>query len=199
MIEQRNELFKAMQSMLEEYRQREQVANLSTHTREPSRRFNYFCYDDDDDYDNKESIIHLNEINSQIPSSIVITTSPLVLPTEDPEDSLIMGNEELNTISEKESDKFIKSSVENLVSIPSESEDISRSDSECIVPSCDDFSSIDVLEEKVVTFSNPLFNLNDDFISSDDESLSDEDVLEDNVKIYSNPLFEFDDEYISSN
>nr|GEX94394.1 hypothetical protein [Tanacetum cinerariifolium] len=52
--------------------------------------------------------------------------------------------------------------------------------------------------EKSVTFSNPLFNSNDDFISSDDESLSDEDVSEDNVKIYSNPLFKFDDEYISS-
>ncbi|GKD45006.1 hypothetical protein Tco_1269651, partial [Tanacetum coccineum] len=44
----------------------------------------------------------------------------------------------------------------------------------------------------------PLFDSNDDFTSSDDESLSDEDVPEDNVKIYSNPLFEFDDEYISS-
>nr|GFA28478.1 hypothetical protein [Tanacetum cinerariifolium] len=49
-----------------------------------------------------------------------------------------------------------------------------------------------------MTFSNPLFNSNDDFISSNDESLSDEDVPEDNVKIYSDPLFEFDDEYISS-
>ncbi|GJZ33682.1 hypothetical protein Tco_0579118 [Tanacetum coccineum] len=49
-----------------------------------------------------------------------------------------------------------------------------------------------------MTFSNPLFDSNDDFTSSDDESLSDEDVLKDNVKIYSNPLFEFDDEYISS-
>ncbi|GKG53242.1 hypothetical protein Tco_0552510, partial [Tanacetum coccineum] len=39
---------------------------------------------------------------------------------------------------------------------------------------------------------------NDDFTSSDDESLSDEDVPKDNVKIYSDPLFEFDDEYISS-
>nr|GEW97032.1 hypothetical protein [Tanacetum cinerariifolium] len=68
-------------------------------------------------------------------------------------------------------DEFIKSSVEDLVLIP---------------------------KEKAVTFSNPLFNSNDDFISSDDESLSDEDVPEDNVKIYSNPLFEFDDEYISS-
>nr|GFB17918.1 hypothetical protein [Tanacetum cinerariifolium] len=49
-----------------------------------------------------------------------------------------------------------------------------------------------------MTFSNPIFNLNDDVISSDDDSLSDEDVPKDNVKIYSNPLFEFDDEYISS-
>ncbi|GJV32421.1 hypothetical protein Tco_1392821 [Tanacetum coccineum] len=54
------------------------------------------------------------------------------------------------------------------------------------------------LKEKSVTFSNPLFDSNDDFTSSDDESLSDEDVPEDNVKIYSNPLFEYDDEYISS-
>ncbi|GKA43695.1 zinc knuckle CX2CX4HX4C containing protein [Tanacetum coccineum] len=62
----------------------------------------------------------------------------------------------------------------------------------------DDFSPINVYEEESVTFSNPLFDLNDDFTSSDDESLSDEDVPVDNVKIYSNPLFEFDDEYISS-
>ncbi|GJW83502.1 hypothetical protein Tco_0156647 [Tanacetum coccineum] len=49
-----------------------------------------------------------------------------------------------------------------------------------------------------MTFSNPLFDSNDEFTSSDDDSLSDEDVPEDNVKIYSNPLLEFDDEYISS-
>ncbi|GJT06307.1 hypothetical protein Tco_0840769 [Tanacetum coccineum] len=92
-----------------------------------------------------------------------------------------------------------KSSVEDLVPIPSESEDTSGSDSKCILPSCDNFSPINVYEEKFVTFSNPLFDSNDDFTSSDDESLFDEDVLDDNVKIYSNPLFEFDDEYISSN
>ncbi|GJV26030.1 reverse transcriptase domain-containing protein [Tanacetum coccineum] len=117
---------------------------------------------------------------------------------EQPEDSLITGDEELSTIPEKESDEFIKSSVEDLVPIPSESEDTSGSDSDCDLPSCDDFSPINVFEEKSVTFSNPLFDSNDDFTSSDDESLSDEDVPEDNVKIYSNPLFEFDDEYISS-
>nr|GEX25851.1 hypothetical protein [Tanacetum cinerariifolium] len=184
--------------MFEEYRQREHAANLSIHTLEPSRRFNYICYDGDDDYDYEESTIPLSNITSQIPSSIVITTSPLVLPIEDPEDSLIMGNEDLNTIPEKESEEFIKSSVEDLVPIPSKSEDTSRSDSECILPSCDYFSPIDILEEKAVTFSNPLFNSNDYFTSSDDESLFDEDVPKHNVKSYSNPLFKFDDEYISS-
>nr|GEU47368.1 hypothetical protein [Tanacetum cinerariifolium] len=113
MIEQRNELFKAMQSMFEEFRQREEAANLSTHTFEPSRRFNFICYDDDDD-DDEERTIPLH-----------------------PEDSLIMGNEDLNTIPQKESDEFIKSSVKDLVSVPSESEDTSRSDSECDLSSCE--------------------------------------------------------------
>ncbi|GJT53681.1 hypothetical protein Tco_0988735 [Tanacetum coccineum] len=113
----------------------------------------------------------------------------------EPEDSLIMGNEELSTIPEKESDEFIKSSVEDLIPIPRESEDTSGSDGERVLPSSDDFSPI--FEEKSVTFSNPLFDSNDDFTSSDDESLSDEDIPGD-IKSYSNPLFEFDDEYISS-
>nr|GFB21522.1 hypothetical protein [Tanacetum cinerariifolium] len=81
------------------------------------------------------------------------------------------------------SDEFIKSSVEDLVPIPSESEDTSGSESVCILPLCDDFSRIDVPEEKAVTFSNLLFNSNDNFISSDNESLSDEDVSEDNIYV----------------
>nr|GEV27750.1 reverse transcriptase domain-containing protein [Tanacetum cinerariifolium] len=153
--------------------------------------------DDDDDYD-KESIISTNTDIFETPSSDAITTSPPVLPIEDPEVSLIMGNKEINNIPEKESNEFIKSSVKDLISIPSESEDTSGSESECILPSCDDISPIDIPEEKSVTSSNSLFNSNDDFISGDDESLFDEDVPDDNVKIYSNPLFEFDDEYISS-
>nr|GEV33277.1 protein BREVIS RADIX-like [Tanacetum cinerariifolium] len=96
MIEQRNELFKAMQSMFEEYRQCEQAANLSNHTPEPLRRFNSICYDDNDDDDDEERTIHLRDIISQLPPSIVITTSPPVLPIEDLEDSLIMKNKELS-------------------------------------------------------------------------------------------------------
>nr|GEW45059.1 hypothetical protein [Tanacetum cinerariifolium] len=97
----------------------------------------------------------------------------------DHEDSLIMGNKDLNTIPEKESDEVIKSSVEDLVLIPSMSEDTYESDSERDLPACDDFSPINVHEGKFVTFSNPLFDLNDDFTSSDDELLSDKDVPED--------------------
>nr|GEV40403.1 hypothetical protein [Tanacetum cinerariifolium] len=144
-----------------ELRQLEQATNLSTYTTEPLRRFN-FIYNDDDDYE--ESTIPLNEIDSQIPSSIAITP---VLPTIEPEDSLIMGDEDLSTIPEKESDEFIKSSVEDLVPIPSESED--TSDSECDLP----------FYGNSMTFYNHLFDSNDDFTSSDDESLSDEDVLGD--------------------
>nr|GEY30252.1 hypothetical protein [Tanacetum cinerariifolium] len=78
------------------------------------------------------------------------------------------------------SDEFIKSSVENLVPNSSESED--QSDSECDVPTCDEFT----------TFSNLLFDADDDLSSSDDESFSDEDISK---EIYSNPLF--DEEIIS--
>nr|GEU55095.1 hypothetical protein [Tanacetum cinerariifolium] len=78
----------------EKLQQLEQVANLNTY---PSKRFNSFCYDDDDDDEDY---------------TVVITPDfPIT-------DSLIMENEHLDTISETESDEFIKSSVENLVSIP---------------------------------------------------------------------------------
>ncbi|GKD17110.1 hypothetical protein Tco_1206268, partial [Tanacetum coccineum] len=113
------------------------------------------------------------------------------LPSEEPEDSLIMGDEHFDTILDKESDELIKSSVENLVPIPSESEDFSDNESECDVPvdnkSCPTFT----------TFSNPLFDSNDDF-SSDDESLSEEEIQKDEFKYFSNPLYDLDDEIITN-
>ncbi|GJY70324.1 hypothetical protein Tco_0474027 [Tanacetum coccineum] len=89
-------------------------------------------------------------------------------------------------LKETESDEENESSVEDPNLTPSESEDLSDIESKCDVPVCDDFT----------TFSNPLFDSNDDFTSSDDESLSDEDVPKENFKIYSNPLF--DEEIIST-
>nr|GEX98720.1 hypothetical protein [Tanacetum cinerariifolium] len=102
------------------------------------------------------------------------------LPNVDPEDSLRMGDEHLDTILETKPAEFIKSSVKNLVPSPSDFEDLS--DSECDVPACDDFT----------TFSNLLFDADDDFSSSDNESFFNEDISK---EIYLNPLF--DEEIIS--
>ncbi|GKA70766.1 hypothetical protein Tco_0776905 [Tanacetum coccineum] len=104
----------------------------------------------------------------------------------EPEDSLIMGDENLSTIPKKEPDKFIKSSVEDLVPIPSESKDTSDNDSECDLPFCDDSPPLDVLGGNYMTFSNPLFDANDDFTSSDDESLPEEDDIENKDSYASN-------------
>ncbi|GJT68486.1 hypothetical protein Tco_1019966, partial [Tanacetum coccineum] len=164
-------------------KQEEQAAKVSSQYWKP-----LIFYDDDDE----ESSIPFSDIIYELPLSVAITLDLPIM------NSLIMEDEHLSTIPEKELDEFIKFSVEDLVPIPSESKDTSESDSNYDLPSCDDFSPINVYEEKYVTFSNPLFDSNDDFTSSNDESLSDEDVLEENVKIYSNPLFEFDDEYIFS-
>nr|GEW70680.1 hypothetical protein [Tanacetum cinerariifolium] len=102
-------------------------------------------------------------------------------------DSLSMGDEHRDTIfPATESNKFIKSSVENHVPIPSDSED----ECECDVPDCDDSQTINFS-----TFSNPLF---DDSTSSDDESSHEEDIHEMSFKTYSNPLFDLDEEIIST-
>nr|GEZ97611.1 hypothetical protein [Tanacetum cinerariifolium] len=149
----------------EKLQQLEQVANLSTY---PSKRFNSFCYDDDDDED----------------YTVVITPGFPIM------DSLIMKNEHLDTIPETESDEFIKSSVENLILILSSSKDFSDIESECDMPNCDDSQTTNFS-----TFLNPLF---DDSTSSDDESSHEEVIHEMSFKTYSNPLFDLDEEIISS-
>ncbi|GJW90306.1 hypothetical protein Tco_0167859 [Tanacetum coccineum] len=102
-----------------------------------------------------------------------------------------MGDEHLDAIPETESDKVIKSIVENLVPTPSESED--ASDDVCDLPVCDDFP-----KSHLVTFSNPLFDIDDDCTSSDDESFSEEDVPMETFKFFSNPLFDLDEEIVST-
>nr|GEY54013.1 hypothetical protein [Tanacetum cinerariifolium] len=65
------------------------------------------CYYDDEDDD----------------EDYTIAITPILL-TEEPDNSLSMGDEHLDTVSATKSDEFIKSSVENLVPIPSEFEGI---------------------------------------------------------------------------
>nr|GEX21044.1 putative reverse transcriptase domain-containing protein [Tanacetum cinerariifolium] len=158
-----------------------------THTFEPSRRLNSFCYDDDDD--DEESTIPLSDIISQLPPSNVMTTSPPILPIKDPEVSLIMGNEELNTIPKKESNEFIKSSVEDLVSIPRKSRDPLFNSNDDFTSSDDEsLSDEDVLEENFKIYLNPLFEFDDEYISSDVNPLFDEvlDNIECKDSYYSN-------------
>nr|GEX31913.1 hypothetical protein [Tanacetum cinerariifolium] len=107
------------------------------------------CYDDDDD-----------------DYTFAITSN-------EPMNSLSMGDEHLDTVSATKSDEFIKSSVENLVPIPSEFEGKNEYD----VPVCEAFT----------TFSNILFDFDNDFYSCDDQLFSDEDLPK---EIYSNPLFD---------
>nr|GEW03152.1 hypothetical protein [Tanacetum cinerariifolium] len=102
-----------------------------------------------------------------------------------------MGYAHLSTILKTESDEVIKSNAKNLVQIPSEHEVTSDNESESDVPVKDESSLI------FTTFSNPIFDCNDDFTSSDDELLFKEDVPMENFKNCSNPLF--DDEEINSN
>nr|GEZ79456.1 hypothetical protein [Tanacetum cinerariifolium] len=86
-------------------------------------------YDDDDD-----------EYSIKVIEKSPIAITP-VLPTEKPEISLIMGDEHLITILEIESYKVIKSSVEDLVAIPSESEDTSIVNSPKIDTLLEEFAS----------------------------------------------------------
>ncbi|GJY66010.1 hypothetical protein Tco_0468248 [Tanacetum coccineum] len=81
------------------------------------------------------------------------------LPTVEPDNSLSMGDEHLSTI--PETDKVIKSSVENLVLIPSESKGISEDT--CDVPVCEDPLIFDALNDH----SEILSDSNDDGTSSD--------------------------------
>ncbi|GKB28098.1 hypothetical protein Tco_0867499 [Tanacetum coccineum] len=150
--------------------------------------------------DDEDDSIPLGDIIAQNSTSKAITPD---LPIEEPDNSLNMGDEHLNTIPATESDEVIKSSVENLVPIPSEFKGIF--DDTCDVPNCDD-NRVHVESELVESLINrdtsidnsskidPIFEefagelahiapippgiVEDDFDSNDDTS-SDDDYFED--------------------
>ncbi|GJW49889.1 hypothetical protein Tco_0091240 [Tanacetum coccineum] len=109
------------------------------------------CYDDDEDY------------------TIAITP---VSSTKEPVNSLSMGDEHLDTIPATESDEVIKSSVENLVPIPSESEGIP--DSVCDVPLCNNPTPLEAFKEHYKT----IIDSNNDYSSSDDDSYENIDYVD---------------------
>nr|GEY50179.1 hypothetical protein [Tanacetum cinerariifolium] len=103
-------------------------------------------YDDDDDDEDY---------------AIAVTPS---LSIEEPDNSLSIGDEHLDTVPATESDEFINSSVENLVPIPSESEGIP--DNMCHVPFHDNSLPLDVSKDQFEDF----FDSNDESTSTDDDS-----------------------------
>nr|GEY75043.1 hypothetical protein [Tanacetum cinerariifolium] len=127
--------------------QLKQLANLSTY---PSKRLNSFCYDDDDDED------------------YTIAVTP-VLSTEEPDNSLSMGDEHLDTISAKESDEVMKSSFEDLIPILSESEGIP--DTMYDVHLVNNPTPLEAKDHFEI-----VINSNDDYSSSDDDYLYNENI-----------------------
>nr|GEY47394.1 hypothetical protein [Tanacetum cinerariifolium] len=124
---------------------------LAVYINNPSWDRPTVCYNDDDDED------------------CIIAITP-VLSTKEPDNSLSMGDEHLDTILETELDEFIKSSVENLVSITSESEGIP--DNMCDMPFYENSPPFDVSKDQFEDFSNS----NNDSTSIDDDSFSIDDI-----------------------
>nr|GFA81308.1 hypothetical protein [Tanacetum cinerariifolium] len=89
--------------------------------------------------------------------------------TEEPVNSLSMGDEHLDTIPATESDEVIKSSVENIVPIPSEFEDIP--DTMCDVHLVNNPTPLEAKDHFDI-----LINSNDDISSSDDDSFYNENI-----------------------
>ncbi|GKB59754.1 hypothetical protein Tco_0915940 [Tanacetum coccineum] len=139
--------------------QQEQAAYVRT-----SQRFNFIYYDDDDD---EESSIPLSDVIFELPPCVAITP---VLSTEEPNNSLSIGDEHLDTTLTMESDEVIKSSVEDLVPIPSESEGIP--DNMCDVPFHDNSPPLDISKYQFVEFSDS----NDDSTLIDNDSFSIDDI-----------------------
>ncbi|GKA88078.1 hypothetical protein Tco_0809842 [Tanacetum coccineum] len=211
-LQAKEDLMKSIQTFLKKF-------NLISFRETPKNRPAFYDDDDDDEYTIQYREYLENSSNAIAP----------ILPIEEPDNSLSIGDEHLSTILETESDKITKSSVEDLVPIPSESEGISYDtdndyfedidyveasppDSElvkddilhekllninlliaCDLPSSDDISPISNFKEKSVTFSNPVFDSNDDFTFSDNDSLSDEDVPEDDIECKDSYDFNLDE------
>nr|GFB20295.1 hypothetical protein [Tanacetum cinerariifolium] len=85
---------------------------------------------------------------------------------EKPDNSLSMGDEHLDTILTTKSDEIIKSSIENLIQILSESKGILEH--MCDVPFHDNSLPLDVSKDQFEDFSES----NDEFSLTDDDSFS---------------------------
>ncbi|GJX07046.1 hypothetical protein Tco_0194978 [Tanacetum coccineum] len=149
LVEKRRKHFAALRA--QEKKNRPPTKELAEYinTLNWNRPIVYYDNDDDEDY--------------------TIAITPILL-TEELVDSLIIEDEHLDTIPAIESDKVIKSSVENLVQIPSESEGIP--DNMCDVPFRDNSPPLDISKDQFKGF----YDSNNDSTSIDDDSFSIDDI-----------------------
>ncbi|GJX89974.1 hypothetical protein Tco_0343300 [Tanacetum coccineum] len=148
--------------------------------------------------------------------------------TKEPLDTLLIGDEVISTIPARENDKFIKSSVDDLVPIPRESEVTSvYDDLECYMPITIPLPTTDVreegfdinspLEEQVVNFlienvdvaglpRHLVKHLFNHLIKNPSltKEMSDEPLGDDSISIscdvtFSNPFFDFNDDFTLCN
>nr|GEZ38025.1 hypothetical protein [Tanacetum cinerariifolium] len=110
-----------------------------------------------------------NDDDDDVDYTIAITP---VLSMEEPDNSLSMGDEHLDTISATESDEVIKSSVEDLIPIPSESEGILNT--MCDVHIVNNPTPLEAKDHFEI-----VINSKDDISSSDDDSLYKENIDDD--------------------
>ncbi|GKD44014.1 hypothetical protein Tco_1268659 [Tanacetum coccineum] len=155
------------------------------------------------------------------------TPSIPFLATMEPTNTLLMGDEVISTIPARETNEFIKSSVDDLVPIPSESEVTSDSNLECDMPATTPLPTTDVREENF-DINSPLVEYVVDFLMENvdvvglprhlvkylfnhliknpslTKGMSDEPLGDDSKPIsydvtFSNSLFDFNDDFTLCN
>ncbi|GJV21328.1 hypothetical protein Tco_1370348 [Tanacetum coccineum] len=170
---------------------------------------------------NDDQILRQHNIAHVTPPAY--TLSLPFLTTMEPATTLLMGDEVISTTLARENDELIKSSVDDLVLIPKESEVTSDSNLECDMPIYTPFPTTDVREENF-DINSPLGEYVVDFLLENEDvaglprhlvkrlfshllknpiltkGMSDEPLGEDlKHRSYdvtsSNPLFDFNDDY----
>ncbi|GJV60110.1 retrotransposon protein, putative, unclassified [Tanacetum coccineum] len=160
------------------------------------------------------------EESDDVSESLTYTQPPPCLATMDPLDALLMGDKVISTTPARDNDKFIKSSVDDFIPIPTESEVTSVSnDLECSMPfDSPPLPCTDVLGDKKVDIDLP-FGEHLDTLSTGDREIdfnprdietndpildprmfdvplgNDDSVSRSFDVTYSNPLFDFDDNF----
>ncbi|GKB27172.1 hypothetical protein Tco_0866573, partial [Tanacetum coccineum] len=157
-------------------------------TQIPNPPFYLDTKESDDDteviFDNE---LFLRERNTALVTPHAYTPSLPFLTTMEPADTLLIGDEDSSTNLVRETDKFIKSSVDDLVSIPRESEVTLDSNLECDMPVNTPLPTTDVKEENF-DINSPLGEHVVDFLM-ENEDIAD---LPRHLFLSSLPFYPFD-------